>query len=59
MELVINIDDEIYEALKNGGIMARMVSGVRSGKTIASKICRAIATGVPLPKGHGDLMLMN
>jgi hypothetical protein len=32
MELVIDIDDEIYEVLKNGGIMARAISGVRSGK---------------------------
>ena len=50
MELVIDIDDEIYEALKSGGIV---VSGLRSGKTFLSKVCMAVASGVPLPKGHG------
>lgn len=52
MELVIDIDDEIYEVLKNGGIV---VSGMRSGKTFASKLCMAVANGTPLSKGHGRI----
>jgi len=53
MELVINLDDEIYEVLKNGGTV---VSGLLGGKTFLSKVCMAVVSGVPLPKGHGDLI---
>ena len=35
MELVINLDDEIYEALKNDAVK---ISGLRSGKTFTSKV---------------------
>jgi hypothetical protein len=53
MQVVINIDEEIYEALKNGEVM---ISGLRSGKTFMSKIFTAVANGTPLPKGHGRLI---
>lgn len=53
MQVVIDIDDEIYERLRNSEVM---VSGLRSGKTFLSKVCMAVANGVPLPKGHGDLI---
>jgi hypothetical protein len=45
MEVVIDIDDEIYERLKNSEVL---VSGFRSGKTFLSKVCMAVANGVPL-----------
>jgi hypothetical protein len=45
MQVVIDIDDEIYERLKNSEVM---VSGLRSGKTFLSKVCMAVANGVPL-----------
>ena len=51
--MVINIEDETYERLKNSEIL---VSGLRSGKHFLSKVCMAVANGVELPKGHGDLV---
>ena len=53
MQVVINIEDETYERLKNSEIL---VSGLRSGKHFLSKVCMAVANGVELPKGHGDLV---
>ena len=53
MRFVIDVDDELYERLKNN---VTMISGLRSGKTIMSDIYMAVANGVPLHKGHGDLI---
>ena len=52
VELVIKVDKEIYESLKNGGVM---ISGLRSEKTFISKILTAVANGTLLQKGHGRL----
>jgi len=52
MQVVINIDDEIYERLRNSEVL---VSGLRSGKRFLSKVLIAVANGVELPKGHGRL----
>lgn len=53
MQIVIDIPEVFYEALKKTD---KMVSGQRSGKTLMSVICNAVANGVPLPKGHGRLI---
>lgn len=53
MQEVINIDEEIYEALKNNNVM---IGALRSGNTTMTKILIAIATGTPLPKGHEKLI---
>ncbi len=45
MQVVIDIDDEIYERLRNSEVL---VSGLRSGKTFLSKVCMAVANGVPI-----------
>jgi hypothetical protein len=45
MQVVIDIDDEIYERLRNSEVL---VSGLRSGKTFLSKVCMAVANGIPL-----------
>lgn len=45
MQVVIDIDDKIYETLRNSEVL---VSGLRSGKTFLSKVCMAVANGVPL-----------
>lgn len=53
MQVVIDIDDEVYERLKNSEVL---VSGLRSGKHFLSKVCMAVANGDIIPKGHGDLI---
>ena len=45
MKLVIDIDDEVYNFIKNRG-------HIPYGVNIANEI----ANGTPLPKGHGDLI---
>lgn len=52
MKLVIDIPEEIYKASKN---MALEI-GRGYGKMLTSNIYGAIATGIPLPKKHGDLV---
>ena len=52
MQVVIDIDDEIYERLRNSEVL---VSGLRSGKHFLSKVFMAVADGVELPKGHGRI----
>lgn len=49
MQLVIEIDEEFYKALKNN---KAIVCGLRSGKTL---IWTAVVNGTPLPKRHGRL----
>ena len=45
MKVVIDIDEEIYEGLKNN---KAMIGALRSGKTVMTKILIAIVTGIPL-----------
>lgn len=52
MKLVIDIDDKIYRHIVS---MQFCVPGLRNGKSLLEKILKAIRTGTPLPKGHGDL----
>ncbi len=51
MQVVINLDNEIYEKLKNDAVK---ISGLRSGKTFTSKVY--VANGVPIPKWHGRVV---
>ena len=53
VELVIKLDEEIYEALKNGEVM---ISGLRNEKTFISKILTTVANGTPLSKGSERLI---
>lgn len=53
MDIVINIRDDYYEALKKSWL----TRGSRNnGKLIIYNICDAIINGVQIPKGHGDLV---
>jgi hypothetical protein len=47
MQLIVNIDKEIYRAIK---------SPLDSGGYYYSKCYDAIWNGVPLPEGHGRLI---
>ena len=53
IELVIKIPEEIYKHIMS---MQFYIPGARNGKTLLEKILKAIRTGTPLPKGHGDLI---
>lgn len=53
MHIMIDIPEAYYEALRKTDVI---VSGQRSGKTLLSVIYNAIANGIQLPKGHGDLI---
>lgn len=48
MKIVIDIPDGMYEAYKDRPPMF--------GDEGLDSICKAIANGTPLPKGHGDLI---
>lgn len=48
MQLVINIDDELYEIIKNPNKLETMYH--------VGRLCEAVRNGTPLPKGHGDLI---
>lgn len=48
MQLVINIDDKLYEIIKNPKKLETMYH--------AGRLCEAVRNGTPLPKGHGDLV---
>lgn len=48
MQIVIDIDEELYEAYKDRPPML--------GDTGMDMIAQAIANGTPLPKGHGRLI---
>lgn len=52
MQLVIDIPEEIYKTSKN----MMWMTGRGYGKMLTSTIYGAIATGTPLPEGHGDLI---
>lgn len=48
MQLVIDIDDELYEIIKNPKKLEMMYH--------AGKLCEAVRKGTPLPKGHGKII---
>ena len=52
MRLVIDIDDKMYRHIVS---MQFCMPGLRNGKSLLEQILKAIRTGTPLPKGHGDL----
>lgn len=47
MQIVINIDDELYEIIKNPKKLETMYH--------AGRLCEAVRKGIPLPKGHGAI----
>jgi hypothetical protein len=47
MQLVINIDERLYEIITNPKKLPTMYH--------ASRCADAVRNGTPLPKGHGDL----
>lgn len=48
MQIVIDIDDKLYEIIKNPKKLETMYH--------ASRVCKAVRNGTPLPKGHGRLI---
>jgi hypothetical protein len=48
MQIVIDIDDKLYEIIKDPNKLSTMYH--------ASKCAEAVRNGIPLPKGHGDLI---
>lgn len=52
IELVIKLSEEEYKYIKG---MQFCILGIRGGKGLLNRILNAIRTGIPLPKGHGDL----
>lgn len=48
MQIVIDIDEDYYELIKHD---------VKNGMDYLP--CKLIANGIPLPKGHGDLIDVN
>ena len=49
MQIVVNIDEETYNDIKKGKIYS-------SFRDVPLESVNAIANGIPLPKGHGDLI---
>ena len=56
IELVIKIPETIYKYIM---LIQSYVSEIRSDKSLLKKILNAIITGIPFPKGHGDLVDVN
>ena len=48
IELVIRIPEELYEIIKNPKKIETMYH--------AGRLCEAVRSGTPLPKGHGRLI---
>ena len=48
MQIVIDIDEETYADIKKGKVYS-------SYRDVPQESVLAIANGIPLPKGHGDL----
>jgi hypothetical protein len=48
MQIVIEIDDELYEIIKNPKKLETMYH--------AGRLCKAVNSGKVLPKGHGRLI---
>ena len=53
MEVVIDIDEKIYRHVVSTQFC---IPCLRNGKSLLEQILKAIRTGTPLPKGHGDLI---
>lgn len=53
MQILINIDDDVYDHIKNSYIP---YNGMRTGKSFMAVAYNAIIKGTPLPKGHGRLI---
>lgn len=53
IELVIKIPEKTYKHILS---MQFYIPGSRSDKLLLEEILKAIRTGTPLPKGHGDLI---
>lgn len=54
MKLVIDIDDKIYNTIKNSTFFIK--GGRGSGRTIEYNALKPIYDGTPLPKEHGRLI---
>ena len=53
-QIVIEIEDDLYREIYSDAEI--MIYGMRSGKTLLATLLRTIRNGMPLPKGHGDLI---
>lgn len=53
VELVIKISEERYKYIKS---MQSYIFAISSGKSFSADIIKAIRTGTPLPKGHGEIV---
>lgn len=49
IELVIKMDEDTYKDIKKGKVYSSM-------RDVPQESVLAIANGIPLPKGHGDLI---
>ena len=56
MQIVIDIDEDLYDTIKNLEIF---ITTQRSGKRIINGSIKAIKNGIRLPKGHGRLCDMD
>lgn len=52
MQIVIDIEDSLYDAINT----EFYINGMRSGKTLLQKFVNSVCNGTPLPKGHGRLI---
>lgn len=53
MQLIIDIDKQIFDKLTEYG------EPLSAGNGFHDSILKAVANGIPLPKGHGDLIDRN
>ena len=53
MQIVIDIPEEMYQKIKETSMV---ISGRRNGRTIDYTLFNAVNKGIPLPKGHGELI---
>lgn len=53
MQIVIDIDEDLYDTIKN---LEVFITTQRSGKRIINGSINAIKNGIRLPKGHGRLV---
>lgn len=51
MELVINIDENVYEEVKQ-----YVEKGIFDYNGINAKLHKSVAHGIPIPKGYGNLI---
>ena len=52
-KILVEIPDDLYNEIKQTQMF---ISGMRSGKTLLYTLMSSVANGIPLPKGHGDLI---